>query len=137
MEDLATTPGRNFNFHSTDPSKKRGAKGKLALMAGAVLAAGCLAQSDWSAVRDLISGTRVVIVERTGAPWAKEMFGRMYRYVRDKYSLKSHGSPLWIYASDRQASYEAFLRMPKRVENYHHPRHLMLNLLSLERMIKQ
>ena len=79
----------------------------------------------------------MMIVERTGAPWAKEMFGRMYRYVRDKYPLKGHGSPLWIYASDRQVNYEAFLRMPKRVENYHHPRHLMLNLLSLERMIRQ
>lgn len=79
----------------------------------------------------------MMIIERTGATWAKEMFGRMYRYVRDKYPLESHGSPLWIYASDRQVNYEAFLRMPKRVENYHHPRHLMLNLLSLERMIKR
>jgi len=79
----------------------------------------------------------MVIIEHTGAPWAIEMFGRMYQYVRDKYPLKSHGSPLWMYASDRRATYEAFSRMPKRVENYHHPRHLMLNLLSLERIIKR
>lgn len=79
----------------------------------------------------------MVIIERTGAPWAKEMFDRMYRHVRDKYPLKSHGSPLWIYASDRRVTHEAFLRMPKRIENFHHPRHLMLNLLSLERMIKR
>jgi mannose/cellobiose epimerase-like protein (N-acyl-D-glucosamine 2-epimerase family) len=79
----------------------------------------------------------MMIIERTGAHWAQEMFARMYLYVRDKYPLKNHGSPLWIYASDRRVTYEAFSLMPKRVENYHHPRHLMLNLLSLERMIKR
>ena len=79
----------------------------------------------------------MMIIERTGAPWANEMFDRMYKHVRDKYPLKAHGSPLWIYASDRRVTHEAFLRMPKRIENYHHPRHLMLNLLSLERMIKR
>jgi mannose/cellobiose epimerase-like protein (N-acyl-D-glucosamine 2-epimerase family) len=79
----------------------------------------------------------MMIIERTGAPWAIEMFNRTYKYVREKYPLKSHGSPLWMYASDRRVTYEAFSRMPKRVENYHHPRHLMLNLLSLERMIKR
>ncbi len=65
------------------------------------------------------------------------MFDRMYRYVRDNYPLKSRGSALWMYASDRRVTFEAFSQMPKRVENYHHPRHLMLNLLSLERMIKR
>jgi glucose/arabinose dehydrogenase len=47
MEEMAATHGRNFNFHSPDPlnKRKRGANWKLALMAGAVLAAGCLAAS--------------------------------------------------------------------------------------------
>ena len=88
------------------------------------------------AQEELLIGSMMVI-ERTGANWAKEMFDRMYRHVRDKYPLNRHGSPLWIYASDRRVTYEAFSRMPKRVENYHHPRHLMLNLLSVERMIKR
>ena len=79
----------------------------------------------------------MMIIERTGATWAKEMFDRMYLYVREKYPLKAQGSPLWMYASDRRVTYEAFSKMPKRVENYHHPRYLMLNLLSLERMIKK
>jgi N-acylglucosamine 2-epimerase len=79
----------------------------------------------------------MTIIERTGAPWAKEMFARMYSHVRAKYPLTSRGSPLWMYASDRRVTYEAFSRMPKRVENFHHPRHLMLNLLSLERMIRR
>lgn len=77
------------------------------------------------------------IVEHTGDDWASEMFDKMYRYVREKFLLKRHGSSLWMYASDRKASFEAFTRMPKRVENFHHPRHLMLNLLSIERMLKR
>ena len=79
----------------------------------------------------------LMIIEHSGDPWAIEMFDRMYKYVREKYPLKAHGSPLWMYGSDRRVTFEAFSRMPKRVENYHHPRHLMLNLLSLERMIKR
>jgi N-acylglucosamine 2-epimerase len=75
------------------------------------------------------------ILERTGADWAREWFDKMYGYVMEKYPLKRHGSPLWMYASDRKASFEGFQKMPQRVENFHHPRHLMLNLLSLERMI--
>ena len=77
------------------------------------------------------------VVEHTGAEWAREMFGKTYTYVLDKFPLERDGSPLWMYASDRQATFEAFRQMPKRVENFHHPRHLMLNLLSLERMIKR
>jgi mannose/cellobiose epimerase-like protein (N-acyl-D-glucosamine 2-epimerase family) len=77
------------------------------------------------------------IFEQTGALWAKKMFDKMYRYVREKYPLARQGSPLWIYASDRKVSVEAFMKMPKRVENFHHPRHLMLNLMSIERMIKR
>ena len=78
-----------------------------------------------------------MIFEHTGAPWAREIFDRTYVYVRDKYPLAEQGSPLWMYASDRRVTYEAFSRMPKRVENYHHPRHLMLNLLSIGRMLKR
>ena len=77
----------------------------------------------------------LLIVEQTGAEWAKDIFNETYNYVLEKYPLKQHGSPLWMYASDRKASFEAFSKMPKRVENFHHPRHLMLNLLSLERML--
>lgn len=73
----------------------------------------------------------MLLIERRGYEWAVEIFRRTNDYVREKYPLKQHGSPLWIYASDRQVSYQTFLKMPKRVENFHHPRHLMLNLLSL------
>jgi mannose/cellobiose epimerase-like protein (N-acyl-D-glucosamine 2-epimerase family) len=77
------------------------------------------------------------IVEHTGAQWAKDLFAKMEAYVRKKYPLLAHGSPLWMHASDRRVTFEAFRKMPKRVEHYHHPRYLMLNLLCLDRMIKR
>ncbi len=79
----------------------------------------------------------LMIIEHTDAKWAKDVFTKTFAYVQEKYPLKRYGSPLWMYASDRKATHEAFVKMPKRVENFHHPRHLMLNLLSLERMIKR
>jgi N-acylglucosamine 2-epimerase len=86
------------------------------------------------AQEEVLIGT-MLIIERRGYDWAVEIFRKTNDYVRKRYSLKQYGSPLWMYASDRQVSYRTFLSMPKRVENFHHPRHLMLNLLSLERMI--
>jgi N-acylglucosamine 2-epimerase len=75
------------------------------------------------------------IYQRYRASWAAEMFGRTYTYVRQKYPLASHASPLWMYASDRKASFEQFSSLRKRVENYHHPRHLMLNLRRIEAIL--
>jgi len=72
------------------------------------------------------------VVEHTGAAWAVEMFDKMFDYVQANYPLKRYGFPLWISASDRRVTFE---RHATRVENFHHPRHLMLNLLSLERMM--
>lgn len=74
------------------------------------------------------------IVEHTGAAWAREMFHRMNDYVREKFILKRYGFPLWMHAADRKATFE---RHSNRVENFHHPRHLMLNLLSIQRMIQR
>lgn len=77
------------------------------------------------------------IFERTGAEWAREMFNRTFEYVQKTYPLKKYGSPLWMYGGNRKVEFEEFKTRPKRVENYHHPRHLMLNLMRLDRMIKR
>ena len=74
------------------------------------------------------------VIEHTAAPWAIEIFGRMFAYVQDKYPLKRHGYSLWITQADRKVTFE---KHANRVENFHHPRHLMLNLLSLDRMIQR
>ncbi len=74
------------------------------------------------------------IIEHTGKQWAKEMFSKMFTYVQDKYPLRQYGYSLWILGADRKVTFE---KEYTRVGNFHHPRHLMLNLLSIERMIKR
>ena len=79
----------------------------------------------------------LMIFEVTGADWARDMFYRTYEYAQRTYPLKKYGSPVWMYAGNRRVDFEEFKTRPKRIENYHHPRHLMLNLLALERMAKR
>lgn len=67
-------------------------------------------------------------------PWAAEFFARTHAYVREKFPLKAKGSPIWMYQTGRQATFEQFAGLKKRIENYHHPRHLMLALLRLQAM---
>ncbi|MCW5977460.1 MAG: AGE family epimerase/isomerase [Bryobacteraceae bacterium] len=86
----------------------------------------------WAQEETLIGA--LCVVEQTGEAWAREMFDRTYAYVQAKYPLKQYGFPLWITAADRKVTFE---RHANRVENFHHPRHLMLNLLALERMLKR
>jgi mannose/cellobiose epimerase-like protein (N-acyl-D-glucosamine 2-epimerase family) len=91
----------------------------------------------WSVDKVLWAQEEVLIgslmaLEHTGAPWAGEMFKKMYEYVQAKYPLKQYGFPLWIIGADRKVTFE---RRSNRVENFHHPRHLMLNLLALDRII--
>ncbi len=78
----------------------------------------------------------LLVIERTGARWAKDLFERTYAYVRNTFPLHGHGSPTWRHATDRQGSHESFAAMPARIENYHHPRHLMLAITCLNRMLE-
>jgi len=75
------------------------------------------------------------IYDRTSAAWAAEMFGKMYKYIRERYPLTAHGSPMWMYATGRKATFEEFSGLRKRIENYHHPRHLIHNLRRLDAMV--
>jgi mannose/cellobiose epimerase-like protein (N-acyl-D-glucosamine 2-epimerase family) len=79
---------------------------------------------------EVLIGT-LFLIERRNDAWAREWFAKTYGYVREKYPLKPHGHALWIVGADRKVTYE---EKASRVENFHHPRHLMLNLLALERM---
>jgi mannose/cellobiose epimerase-like protein (N-acyl-D-glucosamine 2-epimerase family) len=74
------------------------------------------------------------VIEHTGAQWAKDCYGKLYPYVRAKFPLKQYGFPLWIDYADRKVTFE---RHASRAENFHHPRHLMRGLCSIERMIKR
>jgi mannose/cellobiose epimerase-like protein (N-acyl-D-glucosamine 2-epimerase family) len=83
------------------------------------------------AQEEVLIGT-LCMIEHTGDPWALQWFEKMYRYVLDKYPLEKHGYSLWNIGGDRKVT---FVKEGVRVENYHHPRHLMLNLLSFDRII--
>jgi mannose/cellobiose epimerase-like protein (N-acyl-D-glucosamine 2-epimerase family) len=72
------------------------------------------------------------MIERSGDAWAREWFDRTYAYVREKFPLKQYGFPLWILGADRKVTFEPDAA---RVGNFHHPRHLMINLLALDRMM--
>jgi len=89
-----------------------------------------ISKSLWLQEEALISC--MCVIEHTGAQWAKDWFSKQYTYVRDKFPLKQYGFPLWIVYADRKITFE---RHYDRVENYHHPRHLMLNMLMLDRII--
>jgi mannose/cellobiose epimerase-like protein (N-acyl-D-glucosamine 2-epimerase family) len=73
-------------------------------------------------------------VEHIGAQWTEDMFAKMFHYVQDKFPLQQYGFPIWILGADRKVTFE---RHATRVGNFHHPRHLMLNLLSIDRMIQR
>ncbi|MBN1293759.1 MAG: AGE family epimerase/isomerase [Candidatus Latescibacteria bacterium] len=91
-----------------------------------------LSKALWAQEEVLVGS--LCIMEHTGEQWAKDIFEKMYAYVYDKFPLKQYGFPIWILAADRKVTFE---RHYSRVGNFHHPRHLMLNMLALDRMIER
>ena len=81
---------------------------------------------------EILIGTMMVI-EYTGADWAKLRFKQVRDYIKEKFELRQYGYPLWALYMDRKGSFDPNY---DRVGNYHHPGMLMLNLLALDRMIK-
>jgi len=80
---------------------------------------------------EVLIGT-LFLIEHTGAEWAQEWFARTFAFVQDKYSLRKHGFSLYDDWPDRLVT---FVRRHTRVEIFHHPRHLMQNLVSLRSLL--
>jgi len=76
----------------------------------------------------------LMVIEHTGARWASDLFTQVYKYVGEKFPQKPYGYPLWILGSDRKVS---FRKDASRIGNFHQPRHLMLNLTSLDRILER
>lgn len=76
----------------------------------------------------------MMIFERTGEAWAREWYERLRGFALKTMPVPSHG--VWRQAVNRtggdlkRAGYST-----KRKDNYHQARYLMLNLLSVERML--
>ena len=73
----------------------------------------------------------MLIIEHTGAEWAKDWLRRGYTYVIENFPLEPHGYALWDLYPDRWVT---FVEDFERIGHFHHPRHLMLNLEALNRM---
>jgi N-acylglucosamine 2-epimerase len=69
------------------------------------------------------------ITEHLGNDWAKGVFQETYDYVHR--TFVKPGYFFWISGADRNVKDE----QKNRAEQYHHPRHLMLNLLALKRIM--
>ena len=93
-----------------------------------------LGKAGWGQMEDLIG--LMMIIEHTGAEWAKEWFDKLYTWTMANFPLKPYGLPLWQDYTGRKAE---FVKDPKgrRAENLHQPRQLMLNLLAVERIMKR
>jgi hypothetical protein len=63
-----------------------------------------------------------------------EFHAELEMYTRRRFPLRSLNSPLWQLTGDRQVTPATDM---VRVENYHHPRFLMLSLQAIERMIER
>ena len=73
------------------------------------------------------------VLERTGAEWAAEYFGMACRIVNEKFWQKERGYPAgYMLFADRRMTLQPHVG---RQDNYHPLRQLMLNILTLDRMI--
>ncbi len=74
------------------------------------------------------------VFERTGALWAAEYYGMAYRIANKKFWQKDRGYPAsHMLFADRRMTFQPHV---SRQDNYHSVRQLILNILTLDRMIK-
>jgi N-acylglucosamine 2-epimerase len=79
----------------------------------------------------------MLVFENTAEAWAGDWYGRTWEYVKKTFC---RGVGAWEQAVNRQGqpiSREKWGIHPMRRGNYHQPRFLMMNILSLNRMLKR
>jgi mannose/cellobiose epimerase-like protein (N-acyl-D-glucosamine 2-epimerase family) len=79
----------------------------------------------------------MMVIENTDEAWAVDWYKRTWNYVKKTFCL---GVGAWEQAVNRQGetiSREKWGIHPMRRGNYHQPRFLMMNILSLDRMLKR
>jgi N-acylglucosamine 2-epimerase len=91
-------------------------------------------KSMWAHTEMLIAS--MTIMEHTGEPWAREWYERCRKYCLNTMANTPHG--IWRQAVDRFGNNR---KRPGisiyRKDNFHQIRYLMMNLLSVERMINR
>jgi N-acylglucosamine 2-epimerase len=83
------------------------------------------------ALHEILVATMKVF-ERTRAQWAARYFSMAQCVIDEKFSRKRDDQPGYMLFGDRKMTPQAHVA---RQDNYHPPRQLMLNLLTLDRMI--
>jgi N-acylglucosamine 2-epimerase len=86
-------------------------------------------KSAWCQQEVLIGA--LLLIEHTGDLWAQECFSESDAYVREKMVCPDFA--FWTFGGGRKVLNPA----TGTVEHYHTPRHLMRNMLALERMMKR
>ncbi len=75
----------------------------------------------------------MMMIERTGDERALEWFARLLSYERGNFHLEKYGHPLWMNGANRRAEFD--FDSSRRIGNFHQPRHLLLVLERLDRLI--
>ena len=86
----------------------------------------------WGMSEVLIATLRVF--EKTGAEWAARYFDLALQVIKKEFCLKKRGLPGYVLFTDRRFTFEPHAA---RQDNYHPIRQLMLNILTLDRMIQR
>jgi len=80
--------------------------------------------------QEVLNGA-LFLIEHTGDEWAQNHFERAYNYVNTKFF--NPDNKFWYSGGDRKMTKPNVTLM----EHYHHARHHMLGILSLDRIIKR
>jgi len=76
----------------------------------------------------------MMVLEHAGAAWARQWYERLRAYTLKVMPVPGHG--VWRQAVDRSGKDLKRVGVSvKRKDNFHQARYLMLNLLSLKRML--
>ncbi len=73
----------------------------------------------------------MIMIEHADDEWAYRWFDKAYNHVIETYPLKKYGYRLWNIDGDRKMTFQ---KEGVRIENYHAPRHYMLNIQLLEKI---
>jgi N-acylglucosamine 2-epimerase len=86
------------------------------------------------ALNEILIGLLMILEDDPGAEWASRYFSEAQRLIDEKYSQRPRGLPGYLLFADREFTPQPHVQ---RQDNYHPARQLMLNLLTLERMIQK
>jgi mannose/cellobiose epimerase-like protein (N-acyl-D-glucosamine 2-epimerase family) len=81
---------------------------------------------------EILIGT-MMLIEHTGAKWAQDLFSKTFTWITENFHLKRLGYCMFSRGGDRRGKYD--VHHYNNVDLFHNPRHLMMNLLALDRII--